>query len=122
MIRGKVVHHQAIVEIILSLKDRPSIAIEYVVDTGFEGALTLPIEAVEALGLPYLTDLNANLADDTNVSVKVHVATVIWDGTEKDVAVLAMGRRPLIGTALLDGCQMQADFVEDGLVTIRTLS
>jgi predicted aspartyl protease len=28
--------------------------IEFVVDTGFEGALSLPIDAITALGLPFL--------------------------------------------------------------------
>lgn len=122
MIIGSVANLQAQVNVVLRLPGRPNIEIECVVDTGFEGALTLPPEAVSTLSLPYLTDLRANLADDTNVQVDVHVATILWDGVEREVAVLAMGRRPLIGTALLEGSRFCGDFIEDGPVTIESLA
>jgi len=44
---------------------------------GFEGALTLPPPAVRALGLPYLTQLTANLADNSVIRTDVRVATVL---------------------------------------------
>jgi clan AA aspartic protease len=95
--------------------------VECVIDTGFEGALPLPAGAVEALDLPYLTELTANLADNTGVRVHVHVSTILWDGSKREVAVLALGRRPLIGTALLTGCYLGNDFTEGGAVTIDAL-
>ena len=73
MIRGSVVGLQARVGVVFRIPGQPDIEIECVVDTGFEGALTLPPDAVTALGLPYLTELNANLADNTNVRTGVHV-------------------------------------------------
>ncbi len=121
MIKGRVTNLQAQVNIALRLPHTPDIRIECVVDTGFEGALTLPKEAVSTLGLAYLTDLRANLADDTNIQVDVHVATIFWNGMEREVAVLAMGRRPLIGTALLEEQRFCADFTEGGVVTVDNL-
>jgi hypothetical protein len=35
-----------------------------------------------------------------------------------DVAVLAIGRRPLLGTALLSGKHLGIDFEDSGIVTI----
>lgn len=87
----------------------------------FEGALTLPAAAVSALGLPYLIDIAANLADDSSSQVAVHQATILWDGREVDVAVLAMGKRPLLGTALLDGYNLNADFEDNGTVAVTRL-
>ncbi len=84
---------------------RLDLGVECVIDTGFEGALTLPERAVDGLALPYLTDLTANLADNTTIRTAVHLATIVWDGVEKEVAVLVLEGRPLLGTALLEGCR-----------------
>lgn len=121
MIRGSVVGLQARMGVLVRVPHQPGLQIEFVVDTGFEGALTLPPAAITALGLPYLTQLNANLADNSRVSADVYLATIVWDGVEQDVAVLAMGQRPLVGTALLDGFNLNADFTDGGPVTLQRL-
>jgi clan AA aspartic protease len=118
MMRGRVIGLQARANIAFRLSGRPDVAIEFVIDTGFEGALTLPPAAVAALGLSFVIEIDANLADDTHTKVNVHRATIVWDGAELPVAVLAMGRRPLRGTALLDGNRLRADFVDGGDVRI----
>jgi hypothetical protein len=46
---------------------------------------------------------------------------VFWDGMERDVLVIATGRRPLLGTALLDEQELVIQFTEGGLVTIDEL-
>ncbi len=122
MIRGTVRDLQARIDVVFRLPGRPDLAIECVVDTGFAGALTLPTDAITALGLPFFQEIDANLADDSDVKTAVHIATVVWDGQNVEIAVLAMGRRPLLGTALLDGKQLCADFTEDGGVSIEPLA
>ena len=87
-------------------------------DTGFEGALTLPAQAVAALGLPFFQEMDANLANDMSFRTDVPVATIVLDGQDVDVLVLAMGRRPLLGTALLANKEFLAQFVDNGLVTV----
>ncbi len=121
MIEGRVVGLQPRVDLIVRLPRRPDLRIECVIDTGFEGALTLPPAAVAALGLPYRTELTANLADDTGIHVDVYVATVLWNGREREVAVLALGQQPLVGTALLSGHHLGVDFTEGGAVRVETL-
>jgi clan AA aspartic protease len=121
VILGNVVGLQVQVGVIFRLPNRPDLEIEFVVDTGFAGALTLPPAAVAALGLPFREDISANLADDTYAIVAVHRATILWDGRDITVAVLAMGKRPLLGTALLDGFNLNADFADNGAVTLRRL-
>ena len=121
MIQGSAAALQARIGVIFRIAGQPDIEIECVVDTGFEGALTLPPAAIAALRLPYLTDLAANLADDSSIRTAVYVATIVWNGAEASVAVLAMGRRPLIGTALLEGQHLGIDFADGGAVTIDDL-
>jgi clan AA aspartic protease len=121
VIRGHVFGQQARVNLAFRAPGQPEFQIEYVVDTGFEGALTLSRGAVLALGLPYLTDLTANLADNTSIRTDVHVGTIVWDGAELEVAVLVLEGRPLIGTALLDGHHLEIDFFDGGAVRIETM-
>ena len=97
------------------------LSIEFTIDTGFDGFLVLPAAAVTALGLPFLYRLDANLADDRRKSVPVHGATIVWDGQERDVQILAMGRRSLLGTMLLDGYTLVVPFRDGELVTIEPL-
>jgi clan AA aspartic protease len=118
MITGLVVGLLALVGVTLRLPKQPDINIECVLDTGFEGALALPADAVATLGLPFYQGIFANLANNSDVSVNAYRATIFWKGQELDVAVLAMGRRPLVGTALLAGNELVAQFVDNGLVTV----
>lgn len=69
------------------------LCLECVVGTGFAGALTLAPDAIAALGLPFFQEIDANLANDADVKTAVYVATIVWEGREVEVAVLAMGRR-----------------------------
>ena len=118
---GRVSQLHALVPVIVRLPGQPDISIEFVVDTGFTGFLTLPLAAVTALSLDYIEDVSANLATDDDVSLPVHAATIVWNGVEREVRVLATGRRPLLGTGLLDSHEFVAQFVEGGLVTIDDL-
>jgi clan AA aspartic protease len=118
VIHGTVVGLQARMSVILLPPERSGIEIECVVDTGFEGFLTLPPSIIADLGLPYLININANLANNSSVETDVYLATIVWNGTERNVAVLAMGRRPLIGTALLEDYHLSIDFCEGGTVLV----
>ncbi|WP_292825949.1 hypothetical protein [Nostoc sp. JL33] len=51
----------------------------------------------------------------------VHQANIIWNGEEREVNVLATGKRPLLGTGLLDEHELVIQFIEGGLVTIDEL-
>ena len=118
---GHVESLHALVPITFRFSDKPDIAIEFVVDTGYTGYLTLPAAAVAAVGLPFEYDLPANLADDSEVLVPVHSATILWNGGEQTARVLALGKRPLLGTAMLDGYELVVQFADSGLVTIDAL-
>ncbi|MEH2149772.1 clan AA aspartic protease [Nostoc sp.] len=114
MIHGTVVGLQAHMSVILCLPELSNIEIECVIDTGFEGLLTLPSAVIDELGLPYIARIDANLADNSNIAVNVYLATILWNGVEREVAVLGMGRRPLIGTALLEDYHLSIDFCDGG--------
>uniref|UniRef100_A0A832M1I4 Clan AA aspartic protease n=1 Tax=Oscillatoriales cyanobacterium SpSt-402 TaxID=2282168 RepID=A0A832M1I4_9CYAN len=118
MINGTVVGLQARVSITLYPPRGVAVEIECVVDTEFEGFLTLPTAVVEDLELPYLAPIDANLADNSRIVTNVHQGMILWNGVERVIPVLAMGRRPLLGTALLEDYHLGIDFCEGGTVLI----
>ena len=121
MISGTVTDRHAIVSLTFLLVNGSTFSIEFVIDTGFTDYLCLPPEAVTLMRLPFLYDVPVNLADNSEVTLAVHQATIFWDGIEKDIRVFATGRRPLIGTALLNKQELVIQFTEGGLVTIEEL-
>jgi clan AA aspartic protease len=121
VISGIVTDRYAIVSLTFLLVNGATFPIEFVIDTGFTDHLCLPPEAVNLLRLPFLYNMSANLADNSSVFLPVHQATIFWDGMERDVRVFATGRRPLLGTALLDEQELIIQFTEGGLVTIDGL-
>jgi clan AA aspartic protease len=118
---GRVENLQAVVPVTFRLPGQPDLSIEFVVDTGFSGQLTLPPAAVVALGLPFSYDEIITLANDVDDTAPIHIATILWDGDEIEVRVFATGRRPLLGTALLAGSEFVAQFIQGGLVTVDSI-
>jgi clan AA aspartic protease len=80
-----------------------SLPIDTVIDTGFNGFLTLPTAVISALGLPFLCRQQGQLADGTLHVFDVHVATVEWDGAQRAIEVEAVDAQPLVGVSLMQG-------------------
>ena len=110
-----------ILPVVFRLPEIPDLELEFVLDTGFTGDLTLPLATVQRLGLEFKSKLIAKLATDDAVELLVYGAIIVWQGEVREVNTLATGTRPLLGTALLSGDEMTAQFVENGLVTVDEL-
>ena len=88
MIHGTVVGLQARMSLIILPPEHSGVEIECVIDTGFEGFLTLPPSVIATLGLPYLININANLANNSSIETDVYLATVVWNGVERNIAAI----------------------------------
>jgi clan AA aspartic protease len=95
--------------------------IEAVIDTGFNGELTLPLSFVAALGLAWRRSGRALLADGSEALFDSYDAIVLWDGEPRPVTVDAAETEPLVGMALLEGYELTVQAVGGGAVTIRSL-
>lgn len=51
----------------------------------------------------------------------IYAATVIWDGIQRSVLVEAMENMPLLGMAMLVGCDLRARVVAGGSVEIEAV-
>jgi clan AA aspartic protease len=121
VIVGIVAGRHALVRLTLRGPSGQETDLEFVLDTGFVGFLTLPPAAVAALSLPFVAPQIALLADRSRTRLDLHSALVVWEGEERDVEVLAMEGQPLLGTSLLDDHAVQIQFTDGGLVTIERL-
>ena len=80
--------------------------INAVVDTGFNGFLTLPASLIQELGLVWRRRGRATLADGSDSVFDIYEATVIWDGRPRRIAVDEADCDPLVGMSLLYGCEL----------------
>jgi clan AA aspartic protease len=95
--------------------------VEAVVDTGFDGSLTLPTGLVAALGLPFRIRGTVLLGDGSRSSFDAHEGTVLWNGRSRRIWVEVADTEPLLGMRLMIGSELRIEIVEGGDVAIREL-
>ena len=96
--------------------------IDALIDTGFDGFLTLPPSMIVALGLKRLGRGRAILADGRDQLFDIHAVTVFWDGQPLTVEADTAESDPLIGMGLLQGYRLSIDVIDGGSVEIQRLS
>ncbi len=95
--------------------------IEAVVDTGYDGYLTLPSSVVTRLGLPWRRRTRGLLADGSGSLFDIYEGEVDWDGRRRRIAIDAVDSAPLLGTSLLRGHELLVEVVGGGRVLVRAL-
>ena len=95
--------------------------VDAIVDTGFNGELTLPQEQIEALGLPEASVTTVTLADGRVREVQMYLAEARLDGQVRQVFVAEAPTTPLLGTDLLWGFLLCIAFQADGRIDIEPL-
>lgn len=99
-----------------------TLSIDAVVDTGFNGELTLPRAQIEALGLPEATVTEVTLADGRVRDIPLYDAVAEFAGSTREVFVAEASTIPLLGTGLLWGFSLLIEFEADGAVEVDRLS
>lgn len=72
--------------------------VEFVVDTGFDGGLTLPDRRARLLGDAPAAFRNRMLADGSIIRCPVYEITLDSAEGDRNLAVLGIGGKPLLGT------------------------
>lgn len=122
MIIGQVTADQeAIIPLIVRGPHGEELEIEAIVDTGFTGFLTLSGPAIAGLNLVFREMSDFVLADGSVVSLEVYRGTVVWDGSDHGILVLAADGTPLVGMSMLHGSRVTLAVVDGGQVMISSL-
>jgi predicted aspartyl protease len=122
MITGSVTAQQQAV-IPLTVQDwqgQPE-TVDAIVDTGFNGFLTLPLAQIARLRFPYEGIAEVILGDGDTVRLDSFAATVLRDGQLRTGLVLAAEGMPLVGMDLLHGPRVMLDITDGSPVTIEPL-
>ena len=123
MIRGTITGlREAVIRFSVGRPGGQEQEVQAVIDTGFNGYLTLPDSLVARLGLPYHSRTTAILGDGSSRVLGQYEAVVVWSGQERDVLVLAAEGGPLVGMAMLYGHDVFLNVIEGGRVTIQAVS
>lgn len=121
MITGLVIGDDAVLSLNVRGRRRPTLEIEAVVDTGFTGWLTLPPDVIAALSLRWHSFGRGTLADGSETTFDIYEGNVKWDGRLRRIRVYSFDADPLLGMALLRGCELKMHVRSRGRVSIRRL-
>ncbi len=123
MIVGKVDQfHRPSISLVLVGEDGQEWSIEAQVDTGFSGELTLPMSAIERLGIESSGITTYRLGDGSLTPFDSYDATIRWADRVRHVTALVSENFPLIGVGLLWGTNLSVDFRNGGDVAVTELA
>jgi clan AA aspartic protease len=113
--------HEAVITLLVCDSTGQRHNLDTILDTGFNGSLTLPTSIIDKLDLEWRSRSSAALANGTLEDCDVYAATVVWDGAERSILVQAMENVPLLGMAMLIDHDLRARVVVGGTVEIEAI-
>ncbi|MCY3925182.1 MAG: hypothetical protein OXG52_06695 [bacterium] len=123
MIRGRVSDDaQALITVEILDGEGRCRPLDFILDTGFTGYLTLPAESIRRLGLPAVGGRTFELANGELFEFEAYLASVSWHGRPTDAVTLKSDSAPLLGMTLLWGSRVIVDALSGGTVTIEELT
>ena len=122
MIEGGVTaNRQAVVAVDIIDGQGHARTVDFVLDTGFTGYLTLPAASIRQLALHSVGQRTFELANGELFDFEAYLATVNWHGIPADALVLESDSTPLLGMTLLWGSRVTLDALAGGDVVIEDL-
>jgi clan AA aspartic protease len=122
MIAGIVnAHRQPIIRLTILNASGQSYEFDAVVDTGFNGSLTLPTATVATLGLAWSNRGSAILANGSVDECDIYVGIVLWDGQPRPILVEAADTEPLVGMRLMKDYRIIIEDTDGGIVRIERI-
>ena len=87
----------------------PPKVVDAVVDTGFDGALTLPIETAKELLLHCIGVDTLTLAGNSTIQAPIYLAVVSLQGIQREHVVHGLPGDPLLGMTILGEFKVTVD-------------
>jgi clan AA aspartic protease len=122
MIRGIVTaSREGIISMTVGGPGGESRKIEAVVDTGFDGWLSLPPGLVRELRLAWKRRGRALLADGSETLFDIYDGIVLWDKRRRRIPVDEAATAPLVGMNLMSGYELRMQVRSRGKVSLTPL-
>ena len=93
-----------------------------IVDTGFNGWLSLSPDLIAQLNLTWKRRGRAILGDGSECVFNVYEAVLVWDGNLLTIPVDEADSEPLIGMSLMEGYQLMVQVFEGGRVELNKVN
>lgn len=93
-----------------------------ILDTGFNGWLSLPPDLIAQLKLRWKRRGRAILGDGSECVFDVYEAVVVWDGNLLTIPVDEADSEPLVGMSLMEGYQLLIQVFEGGCVELSKVT
>ncbi|MGI8502916.1 MAG: clan AA aspartic protease [Hassallia sp.] len=93
-----------------------------IVDTGFNGWLSLPSDLIAQLNLRWKRRGRAILGDGSECVFNVYEAVIVWDGVLLTIPVDEADSEPLVGMLLMEGYQLTVQVFEGGCVELAKVN
>ena len=123
MLRGTVgSDRQAVTTVDVFGQDGRPRSVEVIIDSGFDGELTLRPEQIRQLGLPRAGVRVSRVASGERHRFVAYRAWISWHNRPREVHVMATDYPPLIGMGLLWGSRVTFDAVAGGSLVIDELT
>jgi clan AA aspartic protease len=88
--------------------------LEFIVDTGFDGGMTLAESAINRLPAVFSGFRARSLADGSIGRCPVYELVLQWDEEPMRVEILALDGNPLLGTEFFQGHSIYGELTEGG--------
>lgn len=103
--------NQLWVEVTVGKEGSTQQTLECLVDTGFTGEIQLPISVAVPLGLKLIGAASFELADGVGRAKMLFEGDICWGTTTRAVtAIVSPSSTPLLGSGLLSGYELIANF------------
>ena len=123
MITGTVnADFEPIISLLIRRSDGEVFTQDAIVDTGFNGWLSLPPDLIAELNLRWKRRGRAILGDGSECVFNIYEVVVIWDGALLTIPVDEADSDPLVGMSLIEGYQLTIQVSENGYVELRKSS
>ena len=93
-----------------------------VMDTGYNGWLTLPPSVVAALGLRWQSFGRAILADGSESVFDIYEGVVLWDSQPLTIDVDELDGDSLVGMSLMYGYELVLPVLDGTTFTLRSIA
>lgn len=89
-----------------------------IIDTGFNGWLSLSPDLIDQLNLKWKRRGRAILGDGSECVFNIYEAVVLWDGVYLTIPIDEADSEPLVGMSLMEGYQLMVQVFEGGNVEL----
>jgi clan AA aspartic protease len=122
MITGIVHDLESIIPLLVCDSNEKIYTQDAIIDTGFDGWLSLPPDLIKQLNLSWKRRGRAILGDGSECVFNVYEAVVLWDGDFLTIPVDEADSEPLVGMSLMEGYQLTVEVFEGGCVELRNVN